>query len=87
MRRLGLTTLVLLALTGCSDPSPARNPESAAGPIRTIERAPIPSRISHTAVWTDKEMVVWGGDACPPTAQCVALNTVEDGVALNPAKD
>ncbi|GAA2738475.1 hypothetical protein [Actinocorallia aurantiaca] len=65
MRRTALTTLALLALTGCSDPSPVRDPEPAAGPIRTIERAPIPSRVAHTAVWTGEEMVVWGGRGAP----------------------
>lgn len=44
-----------------------------------IPRAPIAGRESHTAVWTGREMVVWGGSGDP------AADPLTDGAAFDPA--
>jgi len=64
--------------------------------VRTIERAPIPSRVAHTAVWTGREMVVWGGYGAPdrsaeqnkpPESQKFHRTLPADGAAYDPEAD
>lgn len=31
----------------------------------TLPAVPLRARIEHTAVWTGRAMLVWGGESCP----------------------
>src|SRR5438552_17717799 len=63
------TALVVLAIACCvttswsQTPTPTLTPGCADDTWRTTSTANAPSpRGDHTAVWTDSEMIVWGGD-------------------------
>lgn len=89
MRWSGLLLLLPLLLSACGGPArePAPSPErTASGPLRTIARAPIPARVSHTAVWTGEEMIVWGGRGAPDDPRSYE-KLLSDGAAYDPAKD
>lgn len=47
--------------------------------LRPIPDAPVPARWWHTAVWTGREMIVWGGG--------LAGHERKDGAAYDPASD
>jgi hypothetical protein len=47
--------------------------------LRPIPDAPVPSRWWHSAVWTGKEMIVWGGTA--------GRHERRDGAAYDPGSD
>ena len=50
---------------------------------RVMGKAPIKGRHSHSAVWTGKEMIVWGGAGRAGNAPIY----LEDGAAYDPATD
>ncbi len=63
---------------GQAAPQPKRPPG-----WRLIAKAPIKGRHSHSAVWTGKEMIVWGGAERAGNAPIY----LEDGAAYDPAAD
>jgi hypothetical protein len=60
----------------------AYNPET--GRWRTLAPAPLSPRSAPAAVWTGREMVVWGGN---DPARGRAGNALLDGAAYNPVSD
>jgi hypothetical protein len=54
--------------------------DPSAGRWRRIAPAPLSARSGHTAVWTGREMVIWGGRADQG-------RTLSDGAAYDPARD
>src|SRR5678816_2052099 len=60
MRSLAMP-VAALALAACAPPDPTQNPPGAGTwQSMSTDGAPAP-RVSHTAVWTGDEMIVWGG--------------------------
>ncbi|ROO85396.1 hypothetical protein EDD29_2939 [Actinocorallia herbida] len=43
-----------------------------------------PGRSFGVLIWTGAELVVWGGDGCPPLADCVRLVPPPEAIALTP---
>ncbi|WP_198653415.1 Kelch repeat-containing protein [Actinocorallia populi] len=87
MRRARPFMLLPLLLAACSAPPPDRTTKTPAEPVRTIERAPIPARSSHTAVWTGEEMLVWGGQGAPDDPRDSYATLLTDGAAYDPDSD
>jgi len=56
---------------------------------RPIPSAPVPARQGATAVWTGKEVVVWGGDdgTAGPSTNYLPNNYYGQGAAYNPLTD
>ncbi|MGH9039741.1 MAG: Kelch repeat-containing protein, partial [Acidimicrobiia bacterium] len=74
-------TTATTATTGggsAGTPQPKRPPG-----WRVIAKAPIKGRHAHSAVWTGKEMIVWGGAERAGNAPIY----LEDGAAYDPAAD
>ena len=90
MRRLAAGTGLLLLLSACAGSDDAsilrtdaarRNPDS----WRVIAESPIRSAYGHSAVWTGKEMIVWGGSRL--TRDSLRSRYVRTGAAYNPKTD
>lgn len=86
--------LVVLMLAGCITQSPTPSvapasqfPTPTAGRLpvgvwRLTAPAPISARLEHTAVWTGREMLIWGGETFP-----VDRPEEDAGAAYNPMAD
>lgn len=84
----------ILFVGGCSSgtptasqpsPTPLASPTAAGTPVgtwRPIAAAPISARVEHTAVWTGREMLIWGGGTFPVDAP-----DEEMGAAYDPKAD
>lgn len=57
------------------------SPTATPGGTESLATAPIAGRSSHSAVWTGKEMIVWGG------VTGWSLQPTADGAAYDPATD
>src|SRR5437870_2349067 len=97
-RRPGLAALILAPApqpapqpaqppAGAVAPGPAGTPVAQGGGTwRQISTAGAPSaRWAHTAVWTGREMLVWGGSYL--TVLTLGFPERGDGAAYNPATD
>lgn len=85
---LGCAALILAA--ACSAPTrpPAVTPKPAdASPIRTIAQAPVVARVGAAAVWSGREMLVWGGSGEPAEPRKGHARFLADGAAYDPATD
>src|SRR5581483_6005282 len=67
------------APTGTTAPAPAKATAPVAPGWRPLPPAPIGGRVDHDAVWTGREMVIWGGE---PDLDSEPLT---DGAAYDPA--
>lgn len=89
--------LVLVALAGCSAgavaPMPASTPTlpASASNWSRISDGPLSARNGATAVWTGREVLIFGGDRsyCPPESVCdhEPGPALRDGAAYDPAAD
>lgn len=90
MRRLAAVTGLVLLLSACAgsdDASNARTDAARRNPDswRVIAKSPIKSAYGHHAVWTGKEMIVWGGSRL--TRDSLRSRYVRTGAAYNPKRD
>lgn len=78
--------LVALSAASCgSDPRPAD--EQGGGRWRPLAEAPLSGRFLPAAVWTGREMLVWGGAECQGACDRLGSRTHADGAAYDPAAD
>lgn len=95
--RLVVLVLAALATGACSTSlrgdapraTTTTRPASAAGEgWRPLADSPLTPRAGATAVWTGREMVLWGGAGCAG-GECAAGNAtpMSDGAAYNPVRD
>lgn len=84
MLRTGMILLSAVAVmttascTGASEPALDQLPTS----VRAVTVAPVEGRISHAAVWTGSEMIIWGG--LTQRGPGAGLEALADGAAYDP---
>ncbi len=61
-------------------PVPAPDPCASVGHWEEVAPLPLPGRVDHTAVWTGREMVMWGGTEGVSSPK-------QDGARYDPATD
>jgi Galactose oxidase, central domain len=74
---MAVVAVALLAASGCGA---GGSRPGAAKSWRQLAAAPLSPRVGHSAVWTDGELLIWGGG--PPSGRPKA-----DGAAYDPAAD
>lgn len=81
---------VVTGFTEAAAPPPEATPTPAgaiAGEWVAITDAPIQGRTGHSAVWTGRELIVWGGEPGPATTDDTRTSDGADGSAYDPAAD
>jgi hypothetical protein len=89
---LGTRQLVVIAAVvsaGCARvPDPALEPAPGkSDPWRILADAPLAPRTGHIAVWTGREMIVWGGSAQGEAGGPAEFFDARDGAAYDPDVD
>jgi hypothetical protein len=54
---------------------------------RVLAEAPLAPRSGHVAVWTGREMIVWGGSARSDSSVSAEFVSAHDGAAYDPVAD
>ena len=79
------TAVVASWSTGCGSLRAQNNRSTAAAPgWRAIASAPVAERIFATAIWTGREMIVWGGGAASEGGR---RGLPTDGAAYDPSRN
>ena len=84
----GLVVLGLVALlaAGCGPGSPSSE-ERAPDRWRPLAAGPLSGRFQPAAVWTGREMLIWGGAGCDRACSGDGIRTHADGAAYDPLGD
>jgi hypothetical protein len=87
---LGLAAALLTgcAFSGAEDPSnpPVREGVGKPDSWQLLAEGPLTPRSGHVAVWTGREMIVWGGSALPESGEPLDFPT-QDGAGYDPDAD
>jgi len=84
-RLIGLAVVALLAAACGSDPPSADG--GGSGGWRAVAAAPLSGRFMPAAVWTGREMLVWGGAGCQGACTGQDIRPHADGAAYDPSTD
>lgn len=83
---VGLVLVALLGAAACGSDPPSAD-SGGGGRWRALAAAPLSSRFLPAAVWTGREMLVWGGASCQGGCAGRDLQPHADGAAYDPSTD